>query len=144
MGDKRVNELTQISSAPGNGVLPIDVPGSEETNGITVDNLAKTMPVATSESNGMMSSNMINLLSHMDIRVAETGGGGILAEGVGFCFGYDKDNPTSYCLFSFVRMPGKSAVIRDKIAGTLTIGNQNEQGTSIINGATNYLSITLL
>lgn len=80
----------------------------------------------------------------MDIRVAETGGGGILAEGVGFCFGYDKDNPTLYCLFFFIREPGEPAIIRDRIAGTLGIGNQNNQGTSIIDGATNYISITLM
>ena len=39
MADKRVNELTQIANAPANGVLTIDIPGSTETNGITVDNL---------------------------------------------------------------------------------------------------------
>lgn len=42
-GDKRISELTQIVNAPANGVLPIDVPGNAETNGITVDNLARTM-----------------------------------------------------------------------------------------------------
>lgn len=62
MGDKRIYELTQISSAPANGVLPIDVPGSEETNGITVENLARTMPVVTSERNGIMSSDILNSL----------------------------------------------------------------------------------
>lgn len=43
MGDKRINELTKIDSAPANGVLPIDVPGSTETNGITVANLLGAM-----------------------------------------------------------------------------------------------------
>lgn len=38
MGDKRIYDLTKIASAPGNGVLPIDVPGSEETKGITIEN----------------------------------------------------------------------------------------------------------
>lgn len=68
--DKRVNQLTQIASAPADGVLPIDVPGRTATNGITVDNLAKTMPVATSERNGMMSKELINgtLLYRGDIK----------------------------------------------------------------------------
>lgn len=59
MGDKKIYELTKIDSAPANGVLPIDVPGSEETNGITVDNLARTMPVATSERNGLLGSRQL-------------------------------------------------------------------------------------
>lgn len=59
MADKRVNELTQISSAPASGVLPIDVPGSTDTNGITVDNLARTMPAATIYRSGMMESSVL-------------------------------------------------------------------------------------
>lgn len=39
--DKRVNQLTQIASAPANGIIPIDVPGSTAANGITVANLFK-------------------------------------------------------------------------------------------------------
>lgn len=141
-----LGESTPITTVQDKEIVLTSVDGQNFRMKIAdlAEAVRQVMPVATSEMNGMMSSNIINLLSHMDIKVSETGGAGILAEGVGFCFGYDKENPTSYCLFSFVRMPGKPAAIRDKIAGTLTIGNQNEQGTSIINGATNYLSITLL
>lgn len=58
MADKRVNDLTKIDSAPGNGVLPIDVPGSEETNGITVENLFNN--IVNDKSMGVVDANTIN------------------------------------------------------------------------------------
>lgn len=109
-----------------------------------VELIRANMPVATIEKNGLMSARMAYILNHLEIRTSKEGGGGILAEGVGFCFGYDRETPNSYCLYSFVRESGQPACIRDKIAGILSLGNQNSQGTSIINGATDYFSITLM
>lgn len=39
--DMRISDLTQISDTPANGVLPIEVQGSTQANGITVENLLK-------------------------------------------------------------------------------------------------------
>ncbi len=100
----------------------------------------QVMSTVTKDKNGLMSYERMNSLNNIDIRRATEGGAGILGEGAGFCFAYDRNTPTSYCLFLFFRESNKAAVVRNRLAGTLELGGNNAVGTSTVIGATDYIS----
>ena len=115
MADKRENEMKELLSV-------------DYVRGLLGNNSGKI-------SFGLLKKNLLLKLSSVGIKKEDGGGAGICMPNVGIIFAYNSNNPTQYIVYMYIRNIGDFAIRIPLTSNELTLGAQNNQGTSVVNGA---------
>ena len=116
MADKRMNEFQQVADA--------EYVYAEAANGSQIK-IKKSDLVSL----------ILGSLSNIKVSKSNGDGPGLLQPNVGIVFAYNSNNPTQYVIYMYIRSTGETAVRIPLASNELTLGVQNNQGSSIVNGA---------
>lgn len=83
---------------------------------------------------GDLRSLFLGDLENIKISFGDNSGVGLLAPEIGLVFGYNSNNSTDYILYLYRRRIGELATRVILSSNNIELGNQNNQGTSVIIG----------
>lgn len=84
---------------------------------------------------------LLNTREKFGILISNKSGSGLLKPNVGFVFAYDSTDTSKYLLYAYIRNSGEVAN-RIKIASNgIDLGEQNDQGTSVITSGDTQICI---
>ena len=115
MADKRENEMKELLSV-------------DYVRGLLGNNSGKI-------SFELLKKNLLLNLSSIGIKKENGDGSGICMPSVGIIFAFNSSNHTQYIVYMYIRNIGELAIRIPLASNELTLGAQNNQGTSVINGA---------
>lgn len=80
-------------------------------------------------------ANLLGILSRIGVKETNGSGQGILLSGVGIVFAESTSDASKYLIYAYIRKIGENATRIQLAANGLSLGVQNNQGTSVVNGA---------
>lgn len=79
-------------------------------------------------------ANLLGILSRIGVKETDGSGPGILLSGVGIVFAESTSDASKYLIYAYIRKIGIATRIQ-LAANGLSLGVQNNQGSSVVNGA---------
>ena len=90
---------------------------------------------ASGNSGVITLAKLLGTLSYLGVNKTDGGGAGILSAGVGIVFAESTSDASKYLIYAYIRKNGENATRIQLAANGLSLGIQNNQGSSVVTGA---------